>query len=56
MKIAKEARKRRTKPSKRKRSTTGGLGAQIAARFARRGLNREILELHGFTIKLPDFE
>jgi len=53
--MAKKVRKHRSKPSKRKRSRTGGLGTEIAARFATLGLDREIPELRGFTIKPPDF-
>jgi plasmid stability protein len=33
-----------------------GLGTRIAARFAKNGLEFDIPELRGFSIKLPTFE
>ena len=34
----------------------GGLGTEIAALFAKRGLSSEIRELRGHTIQPPDFQ
>ena len=34
----------------------GGLGTEIAALFSRSGVDFEIPELHGHTIKFPSFE
>lgn len=34
----------------------GGLGTEIAALFAKAGLEEEIPELKGYTLKPPDFE
>jgi plasmid stability protein len=35
---------------------SGGLGSEIAALFAGRGLTRDIPELRGYTIKPPTFD
>ena len=37
-------------------SPSGGLGSEIAARFARNGLEFDIPVLRGYTIKPPSFE
>jgi plasmid stability protein len=34
----------------------GGLGSEIAARFAKSGLKFDIPELRGYTIKPPNFD
>ena len=41
---------------KERRSKSGGLGSEIAARFRGIGLEEPIQELRGYTIKPPKFD
>lgn len=41
---------------KERRSKSGGLGSEIAARFKDIGLEEPIQELRGYTIKPPKFD
>jgi len=41
---------------KERRSKSGGLGSEIAARFKGIGLEEPIQELRGYTIKPPKFD
>jgi len=42
--------------AKEKKSAKGGLGSEIAARFAKAGLTFDIPELRGYTIKPVSFD